>query len=972
MASSFLSNDQPPVFEIKSIAPPMEQVSDLWVDSLMQTLTVREKISQLLMLAVYSNKDKKYEDEIVQTVENYQIGGIIFMQGGTIRQALLNNRLQAVSHVPLMVGIDGEWGLGMRLDSTISFPRGMQLGALSKDQLVYDLGDEIARECKRLGIHINFAPVIDVNVNPQNPVINSRSFGEDKRNVTRKGFAYMMGMQSNGILAVGKHFPGHGDTSTDSHQTLPVLNQSANRLNDVELYPFKNLINNGIGGIMVAHLSVPALDKLPGRPASLSPMIIDSLLKSVMNFKGLIFTDALNMKGVTRDFLPGEIEVDAILAGNDVLLFPENIELAIENINDAVNSGRIPMQTIDERCRKILKAKKWFQLDLYIPVDTTNIIRDLNTPEARFLNRSIIEQSLTLVRNQNDFIPLKELDNQRILSISLGTSQASDLNNYLNRYTRVDTLAYSNEELLEKQNQILDTASHYNLIIINQLQTSLSPYQHYGIDSKAIGLTDLLAQKQNVILAFMGNPYGLANYRQLDRMKAIIVGYEDNTIARDLMAQGIFGGIPFAGKLPVSINQQFKEGQGVQIKKPIRLKFTTPLEFGLNDSVFYQVDSIVDSAMALKAIPGCQVLFAKEGKIIYNKSLGYYTYDAKQPVKPDDIYDLASLTKIVATTVSLMKLYEKKKIDPSAKLSKYLTELKRTDKDRLRINEIMAHQAGLHAWIPFYKNTLTPDGELRSDLYSNDSTGLFSIKLTDSLFLRSDYVDSVYQSILDTTIYQEKKYRYSDLGFYWFAKLIKQISGEPIDRFADENFYGPLGMNNTAYYPLKHFSLSRIVPTEKDNIFRKTVIRGYVNDQGAALLGGVSGHAGLFSNANDLAKYAQMLLNGGQYGGDRYFKERTVKLFTRTYFKRTQNRRALGFDKPALKPDEPGPTCPSASVESYGHSGFTGTYLWIDPASQSIYIFLSNRSYPDQSNNKLVDLNIRTEIQQVFYDVFEQ
>ncbi len=952
------------------IASPIELIQSVWVDSLMDSMSLEEKIGQLFMVAAYTThaNNKRYVNGLIREIQKYGVGGLILMDGSPVNSANFLNMIQSNVKLPLMVAVDGEWGLGMRLDSIKPFPKAMELGAVKNDQLIFDYGKVVASQSRRLGIHINFAPVLDINTRYNNPIINMRSFGDQKINVTRKGLAFAMGMQNCGVLAVGKHFPGHGSTFQDSHKTLPIVYSTKEKLSLVDMYPFHQLIENELGGIMVAHISYPMLDARKNRPASLSSIVIDSILKKKLGFKGLVFTDALNMKGVTNNFHPGELEVQALLAGNDVLVFPENVGVAFNSILRAVKSGVIKKADIDAKCRKILKAKQWFGLDHYKPVNTNNISRNFNNEESKLLVQNIAENSLTLLKN-SELLPLKELENKKLLCISLGNGNSSEFKHYLNKYMQVDTLNLSKWPTKLEIEKLMDTITYYTHIIIGQIGISEWPFSKFNLSEKNILLAEKIAGIKPVVFVFMGNPYAMRYYPDLKNFESLVIAYGDNETEQRMAAEAIFGGVGVKGILPVTINNEFQSGTGLTYSA-IRLKYSIPEEFGLNENDFYRVDSIALEAIKQKAIPGCQILYAKNGKVIYNKNFGYYTYKNKKPVSDKSVYDLASLTKVVATTISLMKLYEENKIDPTAKLSVYLPELLKSDKKSMKINQILAHQSGLHAWIPFYRNTLTDKGELRPGLYSTDSTENFSIRVADHLFLRNDYFDSIYQAILDTPLYHKKKYRYSDLGFYLMAKLINQ-NGEPLDIYTRKNFYGPLGMSHTWFKPWRFQNYLSVVPSEDDQIFRHQVIDGFVNDPGAAMLGGVSGHAGLFSTADDLAKLGQLFLNKGTYGGDHYFLSKTLDVFNKSYFKRKGNRRALGFDKPALKKDEPGPTCKSASAESFGHSGFTGTYFWIDPKTQSIFIFLSNRTYPDQNNEKLVDENIRTNIQQIFYDVLE-
>ncbi|MBR5643802.1 MAG: serine hydrolase [Salinivirgaceae bacterium] len=933
-----------------------------WADSVLNTLDTRQKIAQLIMMAVYSNKTESYNQQTVELFEQQQIGGIIFMQGGPVRQAMLCNRIQAVLNIPAMVAIDAEYGLGMRLDSTIYYPRAMALGAIGSTEPIYDFGAEVARQCRRLGVNINFAPVLDINVEPQNPIINSRSFGENKTHVTNCASAYARGMQDNGVLAVGKHFPGHGDTHTDSHLALPLVDHSRRRLNDIELYPFRKTADL-MGGMLVAHLAVPALEPDTLLPSTLSKRIVDSLLINDLGYKGLIFTDALNMRGVANAFEPGELEVRAFMAGNDILLFPKNAELAINSIEQAIADSLISIVELNRRCRKVLAAKAWMGLNHYQPIDTTNLYADLHSADAVAMQNRLTGQSLTLIKNKGK-LPINNLSDNKILSITLGGTPDNKFQQQLLCYAAADTINLTTYPTDSVIGVVFDSASTYNTVIVITLGTNELQSKNFGVIPESVKLIDTLALNGNVILVHLGNPYALAKIQNVNNLQAILVGFRANSETQELAAQAIFGGQMVKGRIPVSANGNILEGAGTNIDHKTRLTYTTAEYCGLKTEPFSKIDSIINQCITNKIMPGCQLLFAVKGNVVYNKAFGYHTYDSVQPVQLTDIYDIASVTKVAATTTALMMLYDQKRFKPNDKLSAYVPMLAKSNKKDLKINQIMTHQAGLKGWIPFYQNTFAPDGSLRPDLYSTNQNTEFSIQISDSLFLNNKFLDTIYSEIAKSPL-GEKKYLYSDLGFYLFPLMIEKLSGMKIDEYCNEKIFKPLGMSNTGYMPLTRFDTARIVPSEIDNAWRHDTIRGFVNDQGAAMLGGVSGHAGLFSNANDLAKLCQMWLNGGTYGSAKLFSPNTVKTFTTAPF--SGNRRALGFDRPLANYNSNGPTCKQASQKSFGHSGFTGAYIWIDPEYECFMVFLTNRTYPTSKDNKLAKLNIRTQIQDLFY-----
>ena len=951
--------------------PPFVKIKSAWTDSVYNSLSKDERIAQLFMVAAYSNRDTNHVNKITELIKKYKIGGLIFFQGGPVRQAKLTNYYQSISKTPLMIATDAEWGLAMRLDSTVRFPRQMTLGAIQDNSLIYEMGETIARQCKRMNINVNFAPVIDINSNPNNPVINSRSFGENKKNVAYKGLAYMMGLQDNNILATGKHFPGHGNTSTDSHKTLPVVNQSYKHLKSFELYPFKFLINKGLGAIMVAHLYVPALDNTKNQPSTLSKKIVTKLLKKKLKFKGLIFTDALNMKGVSKYYKPGEIEVKALVAGNDVLLFPVDVPKAINQIKIAISKGIISWKDINKRCKKIIAAKKWQGLDRYKPVKISNLYSDLNSDKSLYLKQRLIEKSLTLLTNNNDLIPFKRLDTLKIASIAIGSDSVNAFQKQLSLYDKISNFNINKNAEKTKFDSLEHSLSHFNLVIISIHNTDQRPSKNFGITQQTIDFVNNLSEKTNVVLTVFANPYSLKYFSNIQNIKALLMSYEDNQMTQNLSAQLLFGGIPALGKLPVTASNKFKLNSGIIIKKRIRLKYSVPEELNVNRQKLQKVDSLAEDAINEKATPGCEILFAKNGIVFYHKSFGYQTYLDSIPVKNSDIYDLASITKVASTTASLMKLTDEHKFDVNDKLSDYLCYLDTTDKKDIKIIDVLTHQARLRPWIPFYLNTMVGDS-LKSNIYSHTFSKDYSVKVCDSLYIINSYRDSIYKSIIDTSLRQESGYKYSDLGYYFLYQIIEKITKQPLQDYVVKNFYKPLGATSICYNPLKKFDRNKIVPTQNDTLFRKQLIHGYVHDPGAAMLGGVAGHAGLFSNANDLAKMAQMFLQNGEYGGQRYLKTRTVKYFTSCPFCNKGNRRGIGFDKPEMDFSKEGPVDHCTSSKSFGHTGFTGTMMWVDPKNQTVYVFLSNRVNPNQDNHKLVDMNVRTNIQKAFYDALKK
>lgn len=938
-----------------------------WVDSVFRTLDEEQRIGQLFMVAAYSNRGSDHIQTITKLITDCHIGGLIFFQGGPYRQAALTNYYQGLAQVPLLISIDAEWGLSMRLDSTTQFPHQMTLGAIQDDKMVYRFGQEMARQCKRLGIHINLAPVVDVNNNPRNPVINDRSFGEDKYNVASKSIAYMQGMQDGGIMANAKHFPGHGNTDKDSHKTLPTVNRTRLEIDSIELYPFRQLMNRGLSSVMVAHLYVPALDTTANMASTLSKAVVTDLLKNDLHYTGLVFTDALNMKGVSAYYPAGVVDVKALLAGNDVLLFSEDVPTAIAEIKKAMAEGKISQAEIDVRVKKILKAKYLTGLNNYHPIDQRNLGTDLNNFRTELLNRKLFESSITVLKNKNNLIPLANLSTGKIAALSIGATVDNDFLNGLKQYDALPVYA------LEKGAQLADfdfmesELSKYETVIVGLHGLSTKENKNFGITPQLKAFLTRVQEKSKVILSVFGNPYCLRNF---ENFEPIIMAYEDNKFTQNGVAQVICGGLWANGKLPVTASEVFKCGDGFSVTNAIRFRYASPEEVKMSSAKLADIDSLAKDAIAKGAMPGCQILVAKDGKIVYSKSFGTQSTTDSAKVDNFDIYDVASVTKVAATTLAAMRLYETGKLDLDRKLGHYLKDKKLGNKKGLIISDMMSHQAGLKSWIPFWKNSVAVNG--RGDLinYRPTPSAVYGTKVADKMYLRSDYEETIWKDIIDSKIENEGTYVYSDLGFYFMKAVVEELAQMKLNDYVTKQFYVPLGLSHTSFLPLNRFPATDIIPTENDQDFRKQLLRGYVHDQGAAMLGGVGGHAGLFSNAYDMAVIMQMLLNNGTFGGKRYFKPETVQKFTSTWG--TVSRRGLGFDKPENGNGKGSPTCKSASPLTFGHTGFTGTCVWADPKYNVVYVFLSNRVNPNAENKKLVELNVRTNIQQVIYDAMQK
>lgn len=952
--------------------PPFLAVPTPWADSLIATLSMEKQIAQLMMVAAYSNKDGKHEEVIEKLVRERHIGGLIFFQGGPYRQARLTERYQQAAQVPLLLGMDLEWGLSMRLDSTMRFPRQMLLGALHDDAPVEAMGLEIARQMNRIGVHVSFSPVVDVNNNPRNPVIDDRSFGEDRENVLRKGLAYMRGLQRGGVLAVAKHFPGHGDVDSDSHHTLPFIAHPRERLDSLELWPFRRMAGAGLSAVMVAHLEVAALDSTKGLPSTLSKAIVHDLLLGELGFQGLVFTDALNMKGVANAERPGEIELRALLAGNDVMLFPQDPVKAIERIRKAVIDGEVDSARIAHSCLKILRAKEWAGLAQRSPIALSGIAGDLDRPEARVLRHDLHAGAITVVRDHHGLLPLhgpREREQARIASVVIGGEQDNPFHRALKRHADVATFRCDKDLGADALKRLLEDLGPYDVVIASVHGTTWRKNKEYGVPASAFNIVKAIAAKKRTVHVHFTNPYRLLKADGPMLMATTVLAYEETDDAMQAAADALFGVIPSNGRLPVTAQAMFRANDGVDLRATGRLRDAAPEALGIRTSALAGIDSIVFEGIKAKAFPGCQVLVAVDGQVIVDRVYGHHTYEAKRPVRQDDLYDLASITKVAATTLALMALVDDGHIAVNDKLGKHLPELEKSHPQhaKMTLRDILTHQAGLKAFVPFYTR-IRKNGGFKPNTVSPSRSEEYPIRIGEELYLHKTYQDSLLRWTLDTPLREKSDYLYSDMGYYLLQALVERITGTTLDRFTEERFYRPIGATTLGYRPLERFPLDRIAPTEKDTIFRKRLVHGDVHDPGAAMMGGVAGHAGLFGSARDLAKVMQMLLDGGTYGGRRYISEETVKEFTKCQFCKPDgngNRRALGFDRPVA--GGKGPTCDCVSYTSFGHTGFTGTMAWADPESRVVYIFLSNRVYPDAEPNKLVKAGTRTRIQEVVH-----
>ena len=930
-----------------------------WVDSIYNKMSSREKIGQLYMISAYSNKDSVHENEVKALIEEYKVGGILFFQGGPMRQAKLTNAYQSKSNVPLFIAIDAEWGLSMRLDSTYRYPWNMTLGAIEDLSLIEKVGKNMGNENKRMGIHFNFAPVLDINTNPKNPIIGNRSFGEDKTNVSDKAIAYMKGVQGQGVFSTGKHFPGHGDTAADSHHTLPLVDFSKERIDLVELYPYKRIFDEGLVSVMVGHLEIPSLDPRKNLPSSASYNVVTNLLQKQLGFEGLIFTDGLAMKGAT-DFLgPGDLELAVILAGNDILLGPVDVPAGFEKLETAYKNGILTEERLAYSVKKILRYKYKAGLNKYKPIALENLVQDINPSENDALHYKLYENAITVLKNEKKILPIKNLD-QKIAYVKLGDDVNSTFVTTLKKYTEVTEISNTNIDSLNTE------LKKYNTVIIGFHKLNKTWEKQNFTETELLWLQKI-AKHNKVILDIFTKPYSLLPINNFDDIEGLVVSYQNSDISQVVSAELLFGAIEAKGKLPVSINSSFHINEGLSTKKLNRLGFTTPENEGMNPLILSKIDAIAQKAIDGKMTPGMQVLVARKGNVIFQKSYGYHTYDNTTKVSNSDLYDVASISKMISTLPNVMQLYDQNKVNLDTKLKKMVPLFSKTNKANINFKDLLTHYAGLQAWIPFYKATLDTENKPLEKYYHKIADSQFSTKVADGLFIRNDYHDTIMKIIANSPLSIKREYKYSDFTFIILKEYLERKTKKKLEVLSQKNFYSSLGMNNTLYNPLEKFDKNGIAPTEVDNYFRHQVVQGYVHDMAAAMEGGIAGHAGIFSNAMDVAKMMQLFLQKGNYGNKQYFSEKTFDAFNTSYYSSEGVHRGLGFDKRIGKD---GSTCACVSESSFGHTGFTGNIAWVDPETEIVYVFLSNRTYPEVSGdgNKLSKEKIREDIQQIIQE----
>jgi beta-N-acetylhexosaminidase len=946
-----------------------------WADSVFNTLNDDQRIAQLMVLreSTFSKEGTIYYDSIItDAIIKYNIGGIVLFQGSPVKQANFINYFQSVARTPLLVCIDAEWGLGMRQDSVIPLNHQMMLGAVSDTSIISAYGKLVAKQCSREGIHVNFAPVVDINNNPDNPVINDRSFGEDKYKVAQYGVAYMQALQREGVLACAKHFPGHGDVSVDSHLDLPIINKSMKQLDSLELYPFRQMFDSGVGSVMIAHLYIPAIDTAAHTATSLSKKNVTGLLRDQLHYEGLTFTDALGMKGVSKFFPGGEIAAQSLIAGNDMLCLPEDVAASIIKIKEAIDSNKLSWDNVYAKCKKVLEYKYVYGIANVKPLKTDNLTNDLNAG-VNDMRKLVSENAITVLNNKDNlFFPLqifKHDDN--IAYVGLGIDSANTFAKRIHEDYNAVTFYFNYKQDSSQIKYIVDSLKSRNkTVIVGIHRYARYPANNFGISENALNLLQQIQQNNRTIVFDFGNPYAIKNFCGANNL---VTCYEDDSITQHAAADLLEGKINANGALPVTVCSNYRYGSGITTDN-ILLPAASPEDVGLNAAKLSVIDKIAQSGITEKAYPGCVVLIAKDGKIAFEKAYGKYNYDTPEPVTLQSIYDMASVTKVCATTLAVMKLYDEGKLQLDKTLGDYLPWVKGSNKENLLIKNVLLHQAGLVSYIPFFYETINKvTKQPLSSVYFRYRTDTFNIRVAENLYMRNNWADTMFKRILDSRLGPEGKYVYSDNDFIFLGKIVEALSGLALDKYVAKYFYNPMGLTSTGFKPLEKFNSNRIAPTENEKYFRMQHLHGDVHDPGAAMFGEVAGHAGLFSDVGDLAAIMQMLLNGGSFNHHRYISEETIKLFTS--YNSDASRRGFGFDKPEkdnATSKEPYPS-EYASPLTFGHTGYTGTCVWTDPKYNIVYIFLSNRVNPNGGDNsKLSKMRIRANIQDAIYDAIEK
>lgn len=914
------------------------------IDLLLESMNPRERIAQLFFAPVYGRYMAQGTPErldIEHLVANEHIGGLILMSGNVYGQASLINDLQAMAKVPLWITQDMEFGAAMRIEGSTRITPAMGIAATGDKRNAFIKGKITASEAKALGVHQIFAPVLDVNNNPNNPAINIRSFSSDPKTVADYGLAFIQGIQSEGLVATAKHFPGHGDTETDSHLDLPVVQHSYQRLDSIELVPFLSAVNGGIKSIMSAHISFPKVSDREGIPGTLDKHILTSLLRDSLGFEEMIVTDGLGMKGITKHFSPGKAVIEALGAGADLMLMSPDITTAIDELEQAVNDGTLAMERINVSVRKLLQWKADHGLlDKKQFIDLPTLSYNVGLPAHESEARRIAQESITLLKNDGDIIPINtsRYPNLMVVNVSdsdIGSPERSFIQEIKKyhpdvNYFEHDLRTTSNDEL-----RILRQARRTDLIVLGAF-TRFRVGQNLQLNATQTNFVrKLLATRTPVVTVIFGNPYLI---QSISSSEVQLMGWANTSLQSEAAASALFGARNINGRLSIDIPGKYAFGDGLQLPKST-LYFGEPSDVNSSYAQLQKIDHIIREAIRDSVFPGAVAAVVKDGNLIYNKAFGYFDYDKLQEVRSNTPYDLASITKIMATTTAIMHLVDRGLLSLDDKVGTYIDRYTTVEKNELTVRDLLNHESGL----PAFK--------------------VYVDKIQD----RKSLIEAVKNE--DLQYEPHEKYVYSDLGLILLAEIIEIVSGERIDDYVRKHLFYPLGMSSTSFTPknVGQWYARSIPPTEMDTIFRKSLVQAEVHDERAYYMDGVAGHAGLFSNTIDIAKYITFLLNGGYYGGQRYLSEHLIQEFTTA--QNSLSGRGLGFDLKSRSGFSSAGTL--MSNKSFGHTGFTGTSFWVDPDEKLGVILLTNRVHPYRSYGSRISA-IRAAVADAAYEAVSQ
>lgn len=936
-----------------------------WVDSVFNTLDLYGKVGQILMIPADSYADPQTLEKITTQIKKFKIGGIVFTKGGPVSQAKITNYFQQQTAVPLLIGMDAEAGLGAVVDSAIRFPSPIMLGAIRDDSLLFFLGAEIGKQLKELGVHINFAPTSDLSTSfdEKNGALHN-SYGQNLNTVAAKVVAYQNGVKSRNILSVAKRSPDYGLLVKD----VQIGNQGNQNLNPFaetpadsnRLLPLVQLFNHGADGVVTTYKPGLVFSDEKNVFSTTSSVISGAMpliysggnMKRQLKFDRLVFSLIPDIQ-LKKKPKTGDPQVLAFKAGNDVLLFPKNPGTTVRRLRKVIRKDKALQKQLDESVRKILAAKFDAGLHQKNVISTENLVARINTTAAAALQSALLERSVVVVKDDQQILPIKQLENVSFASVSIGEEKENLLTSYLSKYT---PFTHYQLQLVDDTIGLAQQLLQYNIVVV-----ALYPGAS-GIEKEYQSLLQKLSSHNKVIVVNFNSP---ATLTVVEKLPTLIQAFTDHSQIQQYIPQLLFGSKKADGALPVSINEHIKQGQGIQTSLLQRMGYSTPEAEGLDSKTVNNISKIAFEAIDQKAAPGCQVLIARHGKIVYEESFGSQTYENKIPINDQTIYDLASVSKVMGTLQAVMFLQEKGLIDIYKKVSVYLPELLNTNKKDIVLKDVLTHQSGLAPFLLLWPQTVKDD-TVRAHYYSTIKNEHYPLQVAPDLFASHVIQDSIWQWVLKSEMLTKPPRtpyttRYSDLGFMILHRLVERLVNQPIEDFLSQNLYEPLGAGTIGYLPLTRFPASQIAPTEIDTLFRKTTVVGTVHDERAAMLGGVAGHAGLFGNGIDLIKLGQMLLQKGRYGGQQYYRPETIELFAQKQFENST--RGLGWAKPG---DSSSPSSRYESPQTFGHTGFTGTCVWIDPEFDLVFVFLSNSRFPNRSG-KLNTTNIRSRIQDTIY-----